>query len=91
VCRAKPDVPFGGGNKIELKKCAVGRTKHTEGSARGVGLKVVRLLYGLYVFGYLSKWFAFLFLVPDSLSACVVHYTCSQRFGYAQCPEGHCV
>lgn len=44
-----------------------------------VGLQVVRLLYGLYVFGHLSKWFTFLFLVPVSLSGCVVLYTCSQQ------------
>jgi hypothetical protein len=50
-----------GGKKIELKKCAVGKIKNTEGSARSVGLQVVRLLYGLYVFGHLSKWFTFLF------------------------------
>jgi len=31
VCRAKPNVPFVGGNKIELKKCAVGKIKNTEG------------------------------------------------------------
>lgn len=43
-----------------------------------VGLQVVRLLYGLYVFGHLSKWFTFLFLVLVSLSGCVVRYTCSQ-------------
>jgi hypothetical protein len=68
-----------GGNKIELKKCAVGKIKNTEGSAMSVGLLVVRLLYCFYVFGHLSKWFAFLFLVPVSLSGCVVRYTCSQR------------
>ena len=66
------------GYKIELKKCAVGKIKNTERSARSVGLKVVRLLYGLYVFGHLSKWFTFLFLVLVSLSGCVVRYTCSQ-------------
>jgi hypothetical protein len=45
-----------GGNKIELKKCAVGKIKNTEGSAMSVGLLVVRFQYGLYV-GHLSKWF----------------------------------
>ena len=43
------------GNKIELKKCAVGKIKNTEGSAMSVGLLVVRLKYGLYVV-HLSKW-----------------------------------
>jgi hypothetical protein len=47
-----------GGNKIELKKCAVGKIKNTEGSAMSVGLLVVLLQYGLYV-GHLSKWFVF--------------------------------
>lgn len=45
-----------GGNKIELKKCAVGKIKNTEGWAMSVGLLVVRLQYGLYVV-HLSKWF----------------------------------
>jgi hypothetical protein len=45
-----------GGNKIELKKCAVGKIKNTEGSAMSAGLLVVRFQYGLYV-GHLSKWF----------------------------------
>ena len=47
-----------GGNKIELKKCAVGKIKNTEGSAMSVGLLVVFLQYGLYVV-HLSKWFVF--------------------------------
>jgi hypothetical protein len=50
-----------GGNKIELKKCAVGKIKNTEGSAMSVGLLVARLKYGLYV-GHLSKWFFFVFM-----------------------------
>ena len=45
-----------GGNKIELKKCAVGKIKNTEGSAMSVGLLFVRLQYGLYVVHF-SKWF----------------------------------
>jgi hypothetical protein len=61
---AKDNVPFAGRHKIELKKCAVGKIKNTEGSAISVGLLVVRLLYRIYVFGHLSKWFTlFLFLV----------------------------
>ena len=48
-----------GGNKIELKKCAVGKIKNTEGSAMSVGLLVVRLLYRFYVLCHLSKWFVF--------------------------------
>ena len=47
-----------GGNKIELKKCAVGKIKNTEGSAMSVGSVDVQLKYGLYV-GHLSKWFVF--------------------------------
>ena len=50
------NVPFAGRHKIELKKCAVGKIKNTEGSAMSVGLLVVLLIYGLYV-GHLSKWF----------------------------------
>jgi len=55
---AKANVPFAGRHKIELKKCAVGKIKNTEGSAMSVGLLVARLKYGLYV-GHLSKWFTF--------------------------------
>jgi len=58
-CRAKPNVPNAGWLKIVFKKCAVGKIKNTEGSAMSVGLLVVRLIYGLYVFGHLSKWFTF--------------------------------
>ncbi len=32
---------------FELKKCAVGKIKNTEGSAMSVGLIIVRLKYGL--------------------------------------------
>jgi len=46
---AKDNVPFAGGNKIELKKMCGGENKNTEGSAMSVGLVVVRLKYGLYV------------------------------------------
>jgi hypothetical protein len=59
---AKANVPFAGRNKIELKKCAVGKIKNTEGSAMSVGLLVVRLQYGLYVFGHLSKWFVLMLM-----------------------------
>lgn len=55
----KANVPFAGGNKIELKKCVVGKIKNTERSAMSIGLLVVRLKYGLYV--DMSKWFVFLF------------------------------
>jgi hypothetical protein len=47
-----------GGNKIELKKCAVGKIKNTEGSAMSVGLLAVLLKYGLYVV-HLSRWFVY--------------------------------
>jgi len=50
-----------------------------------VGLQIVRLLYGLYVFGHLSKWFTFLFLVPVSLSGCVVLTLAANGL---QLPEG---
>jgi hypothetical protein len=57
VCRGKTKCAIcAAGNKIELKKCAVGKIKNTEGSAMSVGLLVVRLKYGLYVV-HLSKWF----------------------------------
>ena len=61
MCRAKPNVPFVRLAKIELKKCAVGKIKNTEGSAMSVGLLVVLLKYGLYV-GHLSKWFVFVLM-----------------------------
>ena len=61
VCRAKPNVPNVRLAKIELKKCAVGKIKNTEGSVMSVGLLVVCLRYGLYV-GHLSKWFAFVLM-----------------------------
>ena len=68
------NVPFAGRHKIELKKCAVGKIKNTEGSAMSVGLLVVRLLYRFYVFGHLSKWFvcvnSFMFLVVCVLLHC---------------------
>src|SRR4051794_36122482 len=38
-----------GAAEIELKKCAEGKIKDTEGSAMSVDLLVVRLKYGLYV------------------------------------------
>ena len=59
-----------GGNKIELKKCAVGKIKNTEGSAMSVGLFFVRLQYGLYVV-HLSKWFV-LVLLFKFWSVCVM-------------------
>jgi hypothetical protein len=63
VCRAKPNVPFVRLAKIELKKCAVGKIKNTEGSAMSVGSVAVQLKYGLYV-GHLSKLaFHFMFIV----------------------------
>ena len=37
-----------------------------------VGLLVVRLLYGLYVFGHLSKWFAFSVFLPVTFCRVVV-------------------
>ncbi|MBS4040089.1 MAG: hypothetical protein KGZ81_05770 [Flavobacteriales bacterium] len=59
VIAEKANVPFAGRHKIELKKCAVGKIKNTEGSGMSVGLLVVRLLYRLYVCVHLSKWFTF--------------------------------
>jgi len=41
--------------KLQLKKCAVGKIKNTEGSAKSVGSVAVQLQYGLYVVGELSK------------------------------------
>ena len=50
--------------KIELKKCAVGKIKNTEGSAMSVGSVAVQLQYGLYFVGHLSKLaFHFMFIV----------------------------
>jgi len=52
--------------KIELKKCAVGKIKNTEGSAMSVGSVAVQLKYGLYVVGHLSK-LAFLLCLKSSV------------------------
>ncbi len=41
--------------KLNLKKCAVGKIKNTEGSAMSVGSVAVQLQYVLYVVGHLSK------------------------------------
>ncbi len=50
--------------KLNLKKCAVGKIKNTEGSAMSVGSVAVQLQYGLYVVAYLSKLaFHFMFKV----------------------------
>ena len=50
--------------KLNLKKCAVGKIKNTEGSAMRVGSVAVQLQYGLYVVGHLSKLaFQFMFIV----------------------------
>lgn len=50
--------------KLNLKKCAVGKIKNTEGSAVCVGSVAVQLQYGLYVVGHLSKLaFHFMFIV----------------------------
>ncbi len=51
---AKANVPFAGGNKIEIKKCAVGKIKNTVGWAMIVGLLAVRLLYYFYVCDHMS-------------------------------------
>jgi len=76
---AKANVPFVRW-QIELKKCAVGKIKNTEAKAMSVGLLVVRLLYGLYVFGNLSKWFTFSVFLPVTFCRVVVflhlHPTC---------------
>jgi hypothetical protein len=40
---AKAKKPFAGWHKIELKKCAVGKIKNTEGAAMSIGLLAVRL------------------------------------------------
>ena len=68
-----------GGNKIELKKCAVGKIKNTEGSAMSVGLLVVRLQYGLYVVR-LSKWFVNFLKFKFWLSVSRLH--CRFTIGY---------
>ena len=65
---ARSNVPFVRW-QIELKKCAVGKIKNTEGSvpiAFGIGLLVVRFLYSFYVCVHLPKWFTF-FLVFSPL------------------------
>jgi hypothetical protein len=46
------NVPMSGWQKLNYKKCAIGKIKNTEGSAMSVGLLMVRLKYGLYVFGH---------------------------------------
>jgi hypothetical protein len=57
-------MPFVRLAKIELKKCAVGKIKNTEGSVMSVGSVAVQLPYGLYVVDHLSKLaFHFMFIV----------------------------
>ena len=83
---AKANVPNVRPAKIELKKCAVGKIKNTEGSAMTVGLLVVRLKYGLYVVVHLSKLaFHFMFKV-----VCLVVGVSSVRLAcnVLQLPEG---
>jgi hypothetical protein len=47
--------------KLFLKKCGGEKNKkHRVGLS--VGLPVVELKYGLYVFGHLSKWFVFVLM-----------------------------
>jgi hypothetical protein len=72
---AKANVPFAGRHKIELKKCAMGKIKSTEGSAMSVGLLVARLKYDLYV-GHLSKWFTFFSFKFVSVCYVVSFYAC---------------
>ncbi len=52
---AKANVPFVRWHKIELKKCAVGKIKNTEGLAMSVGLLVVCYEYRFLFFCNLSK------------------------------------
>jgi hypothetical protein len=48
--------------KLFLKKCGGKKNKKLR-VGLSVGLPVVELKYGLYVFGQLSKWFVFAFKV----------------------------
>lgn len=43
VCRGKTKCANAGWLKIELKKCAVGKIKNTEGSALSVSFPIVQL------------------------------------------------
>jgi len=58
--------------KLNLKKCAVGKIKNTEGSAMSVGLVAVQLQYGLYVFGHLSKLAFQFYVYSRSFGRCCV-------------------
>jgi hypothetical protein len=58
---AKPNVPFVRLAKIALKKVRWGKNKkHQVGWS--VGLLVVELKHGLYVFGHLSKWVVYVLM-----------------------------
>jgi hypothetical protein len=86
VCWAKQMCHLCGGNKIELKKCAVGKIKNTEGSAMSVGLLVVRLQYGLYVF-HLSKFVTLFLFVKRSMSVVTCRFTLAAN-GLPLCEGG---
>jgi hypothetical protein len=79
---ARSNVPFVRW-QIELKKCAVGKIKNTEGSAMSVGLLVVRFLYSFYVCVHLPKWFTF-FLVFSPLFL-------SGSLSFTLAPNGWCM
>jgi hypothetical protein len=58
--------------KLFLKKCGGKKNKkHRVGLS--VGLLVVPLHYGLYVFGHLSKWFVFGFMFKFWSVVCRLH------------------
>ncbi|MBA3284920.1 MAG: hypothetical protein H0U27_07655 [Nitrosopumilus sp.] len=61
--------------KLFLKKSG-GKKNKKHRVGKRVGLLVVRLQYGLYVFGRLSKWFAFSCLSVNCLLCRVCLYAC---------------
>jgi hypothetical protein len=56
--------------KLFLKKCGGKKNKKLR-VCLSVGLLVVQFLYGLYVFGHLSKWFVFVLMFKFGLVSCL--------------------
>jgi len=57
--------------KLFLKKCGGKKIKNI-GSGLSVGLLAVLLQYGLYVVGYLSKWFVLFWSFVGLFNGCTV-------------------
>tara|TARA_R110002049_G_scaffold93484_1_gene231067 strand:- start:36 stop:332 length:297 start_codon:yes stop_codon:yes gene_type:complete len=75
VCRAKPNVPFAGRHKIELKKCAVGKIKNTEGLGNECRVTCCPVLIWFVFLWSLVKMVYFFCFCPSVCRCTVVCYT----------------